>query len=90
VTPKKWEQRLSSGAIYPALQASGALEERANAVSGGGPKSPSCASKFTGGGQGAAKNVRVNQDCSLRRQAEEVIAINPTNPDNLIGGQNDP
>jgi hypothetical protein len=31
----------------------------------------------------------VNQDCSLRRQAEEVIAINPTNPDNLIAGQND-
>jgi hypothetical protein len=34
-------------------------------------------------------NVRVNQDCSRRRQAEEVIAINPTNPDNLIVGQND-
>jgi hypothetical protein len=31
----------------------------------------------------------VNQDCSLRRQAEEVIAINPTNPMNLIAGQND-
>ncbi len=89
VTPKKWEQRLSSGAIYPALQASGVLEERANAVGGGGPNSPSCASKFTGGGQGAAKNVRVNQDCSLRRQAEEVLAINPTNPDNLVAGQND-
>jgi hypothetical protein len=30
-----------------------------------------------------------HQDCSLRRQAEEVIAINPTDPDNLIAGQND-
>jgi hypothetical protein len=31
----------------------------------------------------------VNQDCSLRRQAEEVVVVNPTNPDNLIAGQND-
>jgi hypothetical protein len=31
----------------------------------------------------------VNQDCSLRRQAEEVLAINPIDPDNLIAGQND-
>jgi hypothetical protein len=35
------------------------------------------------------RNTRVNQDCSLRRQAEEVIAINPTNSQNLIAGQND-
>jgi len=89
VTPERWEQKLSSGAIYPALQASGVLEERAAAAGGGNPNSPSCASKFTGGGEGAAKNIRVNQDCSLRRQAEEVVAVNPTNPDNLIAGQND-
>jgi hypothetical protein len=38
---------------------------------------------------GGLKNTRVNQDCSLRRQAEEVIAINPTDPLNLIAGQND-
>jgi hypothetical protein len=31
----------------------------------------------------------VNQDCSLRRQAEEVLVVNPTNPNNLIAGQND-
>ena len=87
VKPNKWEQKLSSGAIYPALQASGVLEQRAAAVAGGASsKTPSCASKFTGGG---AQNIRVNQDCSLRRQAEEVIAINPTNPDNVIAGQND-
>jgi len=60
-----------------------------HAVGGGGRNWPGCASQFTGGGQGAAKNVRVNQDCSLRRQAEEVLAINPTNPDNLVAGQND-
>ena len=34
-------------------------------------------------------NVRVNQDCTYRRQAEEKIVYNPANPNNLIGGQND-
>jgi hypothetical protein len=34
-------------------------------------------------------NVRVNQDCTFRRQAEEIIKINPTNPNNIIVGQND-
>jgi hypothetical protein len=35
------------------------------------------------------RNVRVNQDCSRRRQAEESIAVNPTAPHNLIVGYND-
>jgi hypothetical protein len=34
-------------------------------------------------------NIRVNQDCSQRRQAEEAIAVNPTAPHNLIVGYND-
>src|SRR5262249_62313306 len=34
-------------------------------------------------------NVRVNQDCTFRRQAEELIKINPSNPENIIVGQND-
>ncbi|MDB6089142.1 MAG: hypothetical protein JWN85_1926 [Gammaproteobacteria bacterium] len=34
-------------------------------------------------------NVRVNQDCTYRRQAEEKIVYNPANPNNLIAGQND-
>lgn len=34
-------------------------------------------------------NVRVNQDCTFRRQAEEVIKVNPANSSNLIAGQND-
>src|SRR3990172_8770581 len=46
-----------------------------------------CSNVFTGGG--APRNIRVNQDCSLRRQAEEVVAVNPTNPRNLVAGQND-
>jgi hypothetical protein len=40
-------------------------------------------------GEGGVANIRVNQDCSLRRQAEEVVAVNPRNPDNIIAGQND-
>ena len=34
-------------------------------------------------------NVRVNQDCTFRRQAETEIAVNPRNDENLVGGQND-
>jgi hypothetical protein len=34
-------------------------------------------------------NVRVNQDCGFRGQAEEIIRFNPADPDNLIGGMND-
>jgi len=37
----------------------------------------------------AHRNVRVNQDCSFRRQAEESITVNPANHSNLVAGQND-
>jgi hypothetical protein len=37
----------------------------------------------------ARKNVRVNQDCTFRRQAEESITYNPSDPNNLLAGQND-
>ena len=35
------------------------------------------------------RDVRVNQDCSYRRQAEEDIAVNPRDPKNLVAGYND-
>jgi hypothetical protein len=38
---------------------------------------------------GGPANIRVNQDCSLRRQAEEWGAVNPTDFSNVLGGQND-
>src|SRR5215472_6273971 len=41
------------------------------------------------GNRNTAGNVRVNQDCTFRRQAEEAIAVNPANPRNLVAGQND-
>jgi hypothetical protein len=34
-------------------------------------------------------DVRVNQDCTFRRQSEESISFNPVNHQNLIAGQND-
>jgi hypothetical protein len=39
--------------------------------------------------RGTSRNVRVNQDCTFRRQAEELIKANPANPRNLVAGQND-
>jgi hypothetical protein len=39
--------------------------------------------------RGSATNVRVNQDCTLRRQAEEQVAVNPMDPTNILAGQND-
>ena len=40
-------------------------------------------------GRNSDGNVRVNQDCGFRRQAEELIKINPLSPANIIAGQND-
>ena len=41
------------------------------------------------GNRDSRGNVRVNQDCTYRRQAEEDITYNPTDPNNLVAGQND-
>jgi hypothetical protein len=57
----------------------------ASAASGSGPLPGSLGCS----GRNPDGNVRVNQDCTFRRQAEEVIKANPTQPDNLIAGQND-
>jgi hypothetical protein len=38
---------------------------------------------------GGGTNVRANQDASGRNQNETTITINPTNPDNFVGGAND-
>ena len=54
------------------------------AGTGATPGSLGCAGRDKGKG-----NVRVNQDCSFRRQAEEEIAFNPANPIQLTAGQND-
>lgn len=70
------------------LQAAQESLDRADASSGEGTLSVSqtslgCAHRNPDG------NVRVNQDCTYRRQAETTIAVNPMDPNNLIAGQND-
>ena len=87
---------VSGGAINAALQALGKLEpnelreEAADGATGpeaaaalGFSRSLGCDSRNTD------DDVRVNQDCTFRRQAETGIAFDPTEPDNLVAGQND-
>src|SRR5437879_4653558 len=80
-TAPKWAQHVSSGVMYDVLAAAGVLDKRADAVGGQGPAIPSglgtqgCRNMFTA--SGIPTNYRVNQDCSLRRQAEETIVANP-------------
>ncbi len=93
-SPRVNEPRLSSGTLYAVLAASGELGQRADAGGGNGDDADKRRGGFTQGcpntfKKGDNENVRVNQDCSLRRQAEATLAINPTNPDNMIAGQND-
>jgi len=88
------EQHLSSGVLYPLLTAAGALGKHnqasfapaLNASNGSGSNgsgseqgsgTQGCSNVFS---QGNRRNVRVNQDCSLRRQAEEAVVVNPTQP----------
>ncbi len=47
------------------------------------PHTLGCGERNTNG------NVRVNQDCTFRRQAEEDITYNPNVPSILLAGQND-
>jgi hypothetical protein len=90
--------------IYAAREATWEMEAHDAAKAGGdpasagdpssGPSDPAPSFQRTQGCQNVfsrddVRNIRVNQDCSLRRQAEEAIAINPTAPHNLIVGYND-
>jgi hypothetical protein len=89
-TPHRAE--VSGGVVNAALDFTGALEKRADAGKKGDGNEKHSSNKGTQGCQntfGGNKNIRVNQDCSLRRQAEEVVAIDPNNPNHLIAGQND-
>jgi hypothetical protein len=85
------QQHVSSGPLFAVLEASGNLPRPSAGQAAAPPLPPKpgtqgCSNVYTGTGPA---NIRVNQDCSQRRQAEEVIAVNPTNPLNLVAGQND-
>jgi hypothetical protein len=87
----KWVMPLSSGVMYTLLQAAGILDARARKIAApprSRAKTQGCQNVFAGGSLGG-RNIRVNQDCSRRRQAEEVVVVNPTDPKNLVAGQND-
>jgi hypothetical protein len=91
--------KMSNGKALPHF--SGGMEvvfdeeraEAADAQSSGSADNPpdatasalGCANRVTAGGN----DVRVNQDCTLRRQAEEQVAVNPLDPTNIVAGQND-
>ena len=85
------ETPLSSGALYSLLDRTGALERRA-ARMGFRPDrvvisaTDGCSNQFSGNGQ---SNIRVTQDCSLRAQAGEALAINPFDQANMLIAQND-
>ena len=101
----KHEQPLSAGVIYAAREATWEMEGHDAIDTGQDPaaagdalstpeaappsfaRTQGCQNVF--GREEGVRNIRVNQDCSLRRQAEEAIAINPTAPHNLIVGYND-
>jgi hypothetical protein len=93
VERQKYEMPVSGGVLTAVEEATGAFQERAaeaGAAATAGisrARTEGCQNQFVGAD--GRWNRRVNQDCSLRRQAEEVIAINPVNPSNLIAGQND-
>jgi len=95
------EMPVSSGIMYALYEKAGILQRRAaenpgamrnlgriNHHGGGisNPDTEGCQNVFHRHGM---TNTRVNQDCSLRRQAEETIQINPSDERNIIAGQND-
>jgi hypothetical protein len=97
--PKSAFSRVSGSTMQATLERMGVLQKRLlrskakarlrNSSNGGvhvvWRNSKGCPNTF----HGKVNNIRVNQDCSLRRQAEEWIGVNPRDFDNIIAGQND-
>jgi hypothetical protein len=90
-TRPQWAQKVSSGLMYDYMQAAGLIPK--HVAGSAGPAAGASTSNSQGCSQtlvsGTRKNVKVNQDCSLRRQAEEFVAVNPLDSKNIIAGQND-
>ncbi|HEX6538586.1 MAG TPA: sialidase family protein [Candidatus Dormibacteraeota bacterium] len=75
----------SSGpAAAPNSQAAPNVQAAPNAAQ---PGTLGCSTRNTA--PSSLHNVRVNQDCTYRVQAEEGIAFNPASPNNIIAGMND-
>jgi hypothetical protein len=93
------EMPASSGVMYTLFEATGVIKQRTakwaqtaqgraalNSPGISDNRTEGCQNQFHAHGQ---TNTRVNQDCSFRRQAEEMIQLNPLNERNIIAGQND-
>ncbi|HSP54504.1 MAG TPA: hypothetical protein VLS25_02855 [Dehalococcoidia bacterium] len=78
-----------SGGTEVAFDDDRALSADAQSDAGADLPPDASASALGCANRGSATNPRANQDCTLRRQAEEQIAVNPLDPNNLIAGQND-
>jgi hypothetical protein len=98
VKPTKFDLPLSGG-VMQALREEFGEDEGAGVASVGASSSSfapphrssgtnGCPNVFRGSG-GRPDNIRVNQDCTLRRQAEEWVGVNPRDFDNILAGQND-
>jgi hypothetical protein len=82
----------------PQQRAAQSKAQASSADSSGVPTPPSrfqgtggCPNVFEGDDDdnGGVDNIRVNQDCTLRRQAEEWVGVNPRDFSNVLAGQND-
>jgi hypothetical protein len=88
------EQMVSGGVLFSVIDSTGEWSKKLQSLARilpehlSEPTTQGCSNVFRGT-KGGPANVKVNQDCSLRRQAEEVVVVNPRNPDNLVAGQND-
>jgi len=102
VNPRSPFLRVSGSTVNAALDRMGVFQRRlaksknrfnARYAHGGGGRgaydisrsSEGCPNVF----HGSVRNTRVNQDCGLRRQAEEWVGVNPLDFDNVVAGQND-
>jgi hypothetical protein len=97
--PKNAALRVSGSTMQATLERLGVLQKRLlrtkgkarfryssnDGVHAVSRNSKGCPNTF----HGKVDNIRVNQDCSLRRQAEEWIGVNPRDFDNITAGQND-
>ncbi len=90
-------QRLPNGNFVPQLSGgmSAAILESAMGTRAAAPliaqppviRTNGCSNVFHHTGR--PDNVRANQDCGFRFQSEEWVAVNPTDPQNIVASQND-
>jgi hypothetical protein len=91
-TPRKNEMAVSGGVMNAVHALSGDTGSLAAQQLSPVPEPPSRSTQTNGCPNvfpGRHANIRVNQDCTLRRQAEEWVGVNPLDFLNVLAGQND-